>query len=181
MKKIIVISLLALFTFGCSCNKENKINKFKNEYEMLNNDSKYQVLNIDQNNSIKYASVEEIIDIIDNKSGVIYLGYPECILCRSAIPSLLQAASETGLGSIYYLNVKDGINDKLYYKISDYVDNKNINTPLVIFVNEGKIIYIYKGTINDKIELSKSETKKLKNIYKDYIYQLSDDLCDESC
>ena len=42
-----------------------------------------------------------------NSSGVIYFGFPECPWCRNAVSVLLDAASETGIDKIYYMNNRD--------------------------------------------------------------------------
>ena len=87
--------------------------KFKNEYEKYNNvinennQKKYPSVSIDKNNPIKYSNVDEIVDVIENKTGIIYFGYPECPWCRNAVPVLLNAAISSGVGQIYYLNTKD--------------------------------------------------------------------------
>lgn len=110
MKKILIL-IIPLFLIFCGCTKVSDGEKFKNEYESLNEkevgDNKYLSMNIDENNIISYASIEEIIDIIKNGTGVIYLGFPECPWCRNAVPNLLDAADSTSLDKIYYLNMKE--------------------------------------------------------------------------
>ena len=39
-------------------------------------------------------------------TGVIYIGYPECIYCRVAVQVLLDTAKGTKLDNIYYLLIK---------------------------------------------------------------------------
>lgn len=115
MKKIMYIMLLFLFLIGCS--KNDDANKFKNEYEDLNgvtmsSGKEYLSMEISSNNIIKYNTIEEIIDIIENGTGVIYLGFPECPWCRNMIPALFEAADSTALEEIHYLNMYD-VRDKL--------------------------------------------------------------------
>lgn len=86
--------------------------RFKEEYESLNNATtssgkEYLDLEISASNIIKYSTIDEIIDIIENGTGVIYLGYPECPWCRNTVPALLEAADSTPLETIYYLNMHD--------------------------------------------------------------------------
>lgn len=95
--------------------------KFKEEYESLNGEESssgetYKEINIDKNNPIKYTDYEELIDVIENKTGVIYLGFPECPWCRSALPVLLDAAKENNINTIYYLNLK---NERDSYVVED--------------------------------------------------------------
>lgn len=115
MKKIMYIMLLFLFLVGCS--KNNDATKFENEYEDLNgvttsSGKEYLSMEISSDNIIKYNTIEEIIDIIENGTGVIYLGFPECPWCRNMIPALFEAADSTALEEIHYLNMYD-VRDRL--------------------------------------------------------------------
>lgn len=123
MKKYIclfIIMIISIMIVGClaqEANKELNAHKFKEEYEALNNKTafgtkKYLALEIPKENPVKYSNADEIIDVFKNKSGVIYFGYPECPWCRSAIPSLLKAAKESGIETIYYMNLKEERNTK---------------------------------------------------------------------
>lgn len=84
--------------------------KFKEEYEKLNgevnskNQKEYPKVGISEENVIKYTDVNDILDILKDGTGVIYFGYPECPWCRNAVPVLLNAATSTGLGKVYYYN-----------------------------------------------------------------------------
>lgn len=124
MKKKIIIAvvIIALIAVAILCNidfkkdedkKGSKITdniKFKTEYEKLNgeinehNQKKYPEVDVPKDNVIKYLNVDEVLDILDSKTGVIYFGYPECPWCRNAIPVLLNAATATGLAQVYYYN-----------------------------------------------------------------------------
>ena len=90
--------------------------KFKEEYEKLNgeintnNSKKYPEVKISDDNVIKYSSYEEILEILKTGSGVIYFGFPECPWCRSLVPVLMSAATETEIDVIYYLNIKEDRN-----------------------------------------------------------------------
>jgi len=108
---------MCLFLTGC----ENDSNKFKEEYESLNGKTfyqnyKYKDVTIPEDNPIKYSDYKEIIDIVKNGSGVIYLGYPECPWCRSMVSVLMEAANNTNISTIYYLNMHD-VRDE--YELSD--------------------------------------------------------------
>lgn len=109
--------------------------KFKEEYESLNNkkideNRSYLSLDIDPKNVVKYSTFDEIIDVIKNKTGVIYFGFPECPWCRNLVPVLLEAAKENNIDTIYYLNIKNErdtwevVDGKLQYKKDE--NNKEI-------------------------------------------------------
>ena len=75
-------------------------------------DKEYLEVYVDKNNVMKYTSIDKMIDIIKNGTGVIYLGYPECPWCRNAVSALLEASDSTSIDTIYYLNMKD-VRDRL--------------------------------------------------------------------
>lgn len=109
---VMIISIMIVGCLGEEANRDKNANKFKEEYEYLNNKVAYGTktyleLEITKDNPIKYSNADEIINVIEGKSGVIYFGYPECPWCRSAIPSLLSAAKESGIETIYYMNLKE--------------------------------------------------------------------------
>lgn len=116
MKKIVLCMTMILLLIS-GCGKETDAIKFKKEYESLNgkeaaSGEKYISLDIDKENIIKYASIKEAIEMIDNGTGVIYFGYPECPWCRSMISSLLEAANSTSVEEILYVNMYD-VRDRL--------------------------------------------------------------------
>jgi len=114
MKKVLLSLLIVvgiLLVTGCS--KETDASKFKEEYESLNGveiegaNYKYPSVEILKDNVVKYVTSEELLEVLDEGTGVVYFGYPNCPWCRSAVPVLIEAADEVGIENIYYLNVKD--------------------------------------------------------------------------
>ena len=69
--------------------------RFQNEYESLNGQEidntnrTYLNVTINKNNPVKYASYEEVMNILESGTGIIYFGYPECPWCRTIVPVLL--------------------------------------------------------------------------------------------
>ena len=114
MKKVflwVLVAFLFISVTGCTSKNSDAI-KFKNEYESLNGKKGYgdninPEVKIDKKNAVKYADANKIIDVLDNGTGIIYLGYPECPWCRNAVPVLLEAASELNVKDVYYMNLKD--------------------------------------------------------------------------
>lgn len=119
---VIVVILSVFLIIKLTGNKsESDANKFKNEYEVLNgeknsSDKEYKKLSIEENNPIKYATYDELLDLIENKTGIIYLGFPECPWCRSSLPVLLEAAKDNKIDTIYYMNMK---NERDSYIVKD--------------------------------------------------------------
>jgi len=125
---------------------------------------------IDEDNVFVYKDVDEIIKIMENGTGVVYLGYPECPWCQEYVKYLNEVAKEVGIDKIYYGNtkkIKEEDMDKYHKLISilsghlQFTDEGEewIFVPNVSFHIDGKII------AND-YETSK-DTHGLKNP-KDY-------------
>lgn len=114
MKKLLysLLIIMSLF-FITGCGKETDAEKFKKEYEHFNDktieNTKYEYPNVEisKDNVVKYASYDEVLQVLNDGTGVIYLGYPACPWCRNAVPVLLEAAGEVGIEDIYYINMKE--------------------------------------------------------------------------
>lgn len=108
---LFVLGGLSWFYFSSKDRGEADALKFKKEYESLNNTirksdgEKYNNVNISEENPIKYISCAEAIDIIKNKTGIIYFGANWCPWCRNAIEVLFDSAKKNNLDTIYYLDM----------------------------------------------------------------------------
>ena len=111
----IILIIMGYFMFPKKDNEPsytitNDSLKFKEEYENLNgkdngNGKNYLSIDIKSYNPISYSNYEEIFDILDKGTGVIYLGFPECPWCRNLVPVLVDSALEEKVSPIYYLNI----------------------------------------------------------------------------
>lgn len=199
IKRNIMILGLIIITIGLFLSIPKTENKFKREYERLNNKKNqngkyYKKVNIPEENPIVYSNYEELFEVLD-KTGVIYFGFPECPWCRNAVPILMEAAKETGVDKIYYLNnlkdrntlsLKDGKiitekegtknYDKLLKKIGDNasvyegLEDENIKRlyfPTVITVKNGEIQDYIVGTVDSQKDPYNDLTKKEAKELKD--------------
>lgn len=202
--KIKIISLALLLIISCITiylkNNQNDPIKFKSEYESLNNKEtsqgkKYLSININKDNTIKYASFKEIEDILTTGTGVIYFGFPECPWCRNIIEPLLTATEETELSKIYYFNAykirdkkyldennkiiteKEGTEEYkklieiMYDELGEYEGLndetiKRLYFPTVVFIKDGKIINTHIGTIDEQEDPYTPLTEKQKDTLK---------------
>lgn len=132
---ILIISLSFLF----KKDKMSDAERFAKEYDFT------------VNNVFVYRNLDEINKILENGTGVVYLGFPECPWCRGYIPYLNEVAINEHLDKIYYFNIlNDRKNNTSGYKktvqlLNDYLKydnegNKRIYVPAVIAVNNGKIV-----------------------------------------
>lgn len=124
----LLCAILAIFSFIKLQDFNTDSIKFKDEYEKLNGvkayGNTYQTLDIASNNPIKYSNYDEILDIIENKTGIIYLGFPKCPWCRTALPVLLDAAKENNIETIYYMDILNE-RDSYIYKDGKLVYDKD--------------------------------------------------------
>jgi len=86
--------------------------KFKKAYEEINNkvlfnNIKYQELNIPKNNKVKYSSLKETIEVLENGTGLIYFGFPNCPWCRGMLPVLLDVVHCSCLENVLYVDMTD--------------------------------------------------------------------------
>ena len=111
---VLILILVGLFKDESFLSIKNEDGiKFANEYEQLNNQEaeegkKYPKVEIPNDNIIKYATVNDIVNIFKtNGDAVVYFGYSTCLYCRNAIQVLIDTAYESELDVIYYINIEE--------------------------------------------------------------------------
>ena len=103
--KILVMGLLLIAIVGTlliynSCAKKEEDNiKFSKEYT-----------SVGEKNVFTYRALDEIINIMEKGTGVVYLGFPECPWCNAYVKYLNEVALEVGIDKIYYYLVVSAIN-----------------------------------------------------------------------
>ena len=106
---------------------------------------------VPENNKFVFATNEEIINIFEGGDGLVFLGFPACPWCQKLAPLVNEAAEQSGLEKIYYLNIQEARanNDELYQKLvtflkddlqKDESGNPRIFVPDVTAVSDGKIV-----------------------------------------
>lgn len=173
--------LVGVMAFGIYQYLKSDGEKFKAEYEALNNENVN--INISKNNPIKYVTLDEVFDIIQNKTGVIYFGFPGCPWCRNMIPVLFEVAKNNNIDTIYYFNprnVKKSDNDE-YNKLKEILNEylfedengqKVLYVPDVYFIKDGKIVGHHLGTVDSQEEPTISLTEEEKNELLDIFNEL---------
>lgn len=86
--------------------------KFYDEYTSYNNKENsngkyYPEVTIDKNNLYYYASEDEVKELLNNGTGVLYLGFPNCPWCRNMVSVLNEAGKDYGIAKINYYDIKD--------------------------------------------------------------------------
>lgn len=177
---IIVASIIIFEKFNHEEKTLTDAKKFAKEYKIL-----------DEENIFKYSNSNEIIKILESKTGIIFLGYPECEWCQAYASILNEAAKEENINQIYYFNIKEDRNkntknyEKIISLLKDYLlydDEEKIRlyVPDVTIVkngniighnNEGALITKQDGTPNEYWTQERKEN--LKSTLKLYFKQLN--------
>lgn len=139
----LIVVGLCIYSIINKNNKESDAIKFRNEYMELNDKtSSYGIANVNvsiiEDNTVKYLTEEEAVELLEEGTGIIYFGFSECPWCRNLVPILTDLAGEKE-ETIYYLNILDirstfKVEDgklsktrdgsKAYYKILDLLDEQ---------------------------------------------------------
>jgi len=87
--------------------------RFKEEYETLNEQKNtagthtFKTITIPEFNLIRYTTPEEILEIAESGTGLIYFGFPQCPWCRQMTPLLIEVALYAGLDTIHYIDMTE--------------------------------------------------------------------------
>lgn len=142
---IFVAGLIGIYyIFKDQTNKNDSVKdheKFAEEYQSLPLD-----------NLFVYKTESEIIDILRNGTGIVYLGFSECPWCCKYVSMLNEVAKELEMEEIYYYNIKEARSNNTAgyqeiveilnkYLLTDDEGKKRIYVPDVTFVVDGKILF----------------------------------------
>ena len=105
-------------------------------------------VNISKDNKVKYINAKETVDVLKNKTGILFFGIASDNATRSVVETLLQVGKDNDL-TIYYFDpntVPDKDNDEDFAKIlgildsylqSNEEDEKILAVPDVYFIKDG--------------------------------------------
>lgn len=155
MKKILSAFLITLILLvgvtGCSTKNKDLTDaeKFKQEYESLNNKNNgevnYNKVSISKDNPIVYTTPKKIIEKINNGDlFAVYIGTSNNIECRQIVESLIDSAKEKNVSTIYYIDInKYDVTDleNLLQSINDKDKEETLtSSPSVIAISKKKIV-----------------------------------------
>ena len=106
---------------------------------------------VSKDNVFVYKNINEIIKIMEEGTGIVYLGFPECAWCQAYVPYLNEVAKEEGIEEIYYFNIKEDRKENTdeYKKIvellkarlqKDEEGNERVYVPNVSFHAKGELV-----------------------------------------
>lgn len=185
---VIIVALIGVVIY-LLVKENNNANNVTNDKPEITDASKFadEYTEISEDNVFVYASVDEIIDTLENGNGVVYLGFPECQWCQRYVVYLNDVAKKNNVDKILYYNIREDRNDnsenylKIVDLLKDYLQddedgNPRIYVPAIIFMNDGKIVGFddetsldTKGCSNADEYWTKDEIKDLKERLNEYI------------
>ena len=140
---VLIIILLVVIIIKANNKEENEVTdaiKFAQEYTEVGED-----------NLFVYRTYEEIVKILENGTGIVLLGFPECPWCQRYAKYLNEVAKDLDFDKIYYYNILEDRknNTEEYKKIVSLIEehlqydeegNKRIYVPTIIALDNGEIV-----------------------------------------
>ena len=140
---IVVLGMGLGIFFGVKAYREANMTdaqKFAKEYTEVSDD-----------NVFVYRDIDEIIQIMEEGTGIVFLGFPECDWCQAYVKYLNETAKEMEIEEIYYFNIKEDRdeNTEEYQKIVELLEprlqkddegNPRVYVPNVSFHADGKLV-----------------------------------------
>ena len=125
---------------------------FKEEKNLTDSERFALEYDIDKNNMFKYSYGSEIVDVIKNKTGVIYLGFSSNEWSRYYVKNLYDVLNINHINNVYYYDIqKDRAVSSKYFRelkrlLAPYLyqvdsSENNVFTPALILVKDGKIVH----------------------------------------
>jgi len=179
----VILALFLLIYFVLIKNNDSDAVRFSKEYT-----------SVEKNNVFVYKEPDEIIKILKNGTGIVYLGFPECPWCNAYVSILNEVAKQEGIEKIYYCNVKTirEKNTKEYKEMVKILDKnllyneegeRRIFVPDITFVNKGEIVMhdnetsVVEEDIKPEEYWTKEKKEALQKKLKEGIKLISDDMC----
>lgn len=136
---VVLVVLILVFVFFGKLGSDTK--RFIDEYESLNvektiDDRIYPEVNISNDSKVEYLTIKETLEILKNGTATIYVGYPECLYCRSAVQVLFDTAKDSDIDRIYYLDISKVWDIKEIGKDGKVITTKKANKNYSKFLKE---------------------------------------------
>lgn len=121
---------------------------------------------IPRNNPFVYLNSTELIELLNNGSGIVFMGNKENVWSESYAKYLYEIAEYLGLKEIYYYDVKKVklLKNRNYYNIINALEGKLIETddsvnnlfsPSLYIIKDGKVVFYDNTTavVNNDLEV----------------------------
>ena len=151
-KKAALMLMCMSFLFIAACRDDDSdAARFRKENEILNGQvsrdgqNYHKTLSIPRRNPFVFVDGYQVYDMLTTpgRSGIIYMGFPECPWCRALLPSLIDAVRESGWrGSVYHYN---GLADRDILRLDDYGEIEVLQEGQQIYHQLVELLYDYLG------------------------------------
>lgn len=201
MKKKIFLVIMGILIVACIVLSVILL-KNKNNVSQINDGERFsqEYTQVDKDNVFVYKNIDEIINILEHGTGIVYLGFPECPWCKQYVVYLNEVAKQNkNVSNVYYFDILEDRknNTEEYQKIvsilSDYLPfneegNKRVYVPAVIAVNNGEIVGFddetsldTKGYNNPKEYWANEDLAGLKNKLNTMMDAIKVNYCTSDC
>ena len=132
---------------------------FGNDYKKYTDAQRinFEYNEIPSDNMFKYVYATDVLELFDNGTGIIYMGFSSNEWSKYYMKYLYQVLSEHNIKEAYYYDLQKDRSryTKNYVKIEKELNNfitrfddntTRITTPLLVIIKEGKIIYVNNDT-----------------------------------
>ncbi len=171
VKLLLFCIMLYLFSYLGTKNYQTEVTdnvRFSTEYK-----------DISKNNVFVYVNESKVLDLLNGKSGILFMAFPSNIWSHYYAEYLNDVAINNGIEEIYYYNFKKArnLNNNSYMtivnKFKEYLSfddtgNMDLKAPTVAIIKNGNIIYYDDEIINLKGEVQPEDyfTDYRKNLIK---------------
>ena len=166
MKKVVVLIVVCSVLFflgGCSIKKTEELTdaeKFANEYS------------ISKKNPFQYATMDDVLELFENKSGILFLGDSDSEWSTFGARVLNKVLKEEKVSQVYYFNperIKNKKGEK-FQKICELLDlNADSSLPIVYIISDGKVIDSADYLVHEDSSMDEDSAVQLEKEYLDLI------------
>jgi len=162
---LIVSVLLVTLVTGCSLFNNNNKSAEKTDSEKFGE----EYTEVGKDNLYVYRDFDQIVNILEKGTGIVYIGFPECPWCQRYAKYLNEVATDLGIEKIYYYNILqdrkandevvekgiDNVSEETKTKSNNYLKivsliekylqnneegNKRVYVPSIIALKKGEIV-----------------------------------------
>ena len=166
MKKVVILIVVCgLLLCGCSVKKTEKLTdaeRFANEYS------------VSDNNPFQYATIDEVLELFENKSGILFLGDSDSEWSAFAAKVLNQVLKEKEVEEVYYFNpesIKQKNSEKHKLLLEKLELEEDYSLPIVYLITDGKVISSVDSFVHDDFSNSEDNVKELEKEYSNLVSQ----------
>lgn len=166
MKKVVILIVVCgLLLCGCSVKKTEELTdaeRFANEYS------------VSDNNPFQYATIDEVLELFENKSGILFLGDSDSEWSAFAAKVLNQVLKEKEVEEVYYFNpesIKQKNSEKYKLLLEKLELEEDYSLPIVYLITDGKVTSSVDSFVHDDFSNSEDNVKELEKEYSNLVSQ----------